>query len=176
MIAQPLLRRVVMVLCACGFSIPFLRGALSDALLARGDSALAVGSLNAAWRYYQRAETLGGTRTALRRIVTLALLSNDRSILHRALESMKQLKATRASASLIFDRALLEWRAHRLAAAEHDARIASHFTNSIAPLLFAGILARRRGAIQIAHLDFARAHRLSPQDPRPLYQLRKEGF
>ena len=117
MIQQPYIRRVVLVMCACGLSIPFLRGALSDALVARGDSALAVGSPSTAWRYYRRAESIGGSRTALRKLDTLALLSNNRSILNRALQSLQRVKHTRANASLIFDRALLEWRIHRLAAA-----------------------------------------------------------
>lgn len=176
MTALHLGRRIFLVVCACALSAPFLRGALCDALLARGDGALAIGSQRAAWRFYQRAEAIGGTRTALRRLVTLALLSNDRLILKKALRSVRTLKPSTRVASLLFDRALLEWRTDDKFAAERDAETASRFTNSVAPLLFAGILARHRGAKQLARLEFQRAHRLAPSDPRPLYQLKKRGI
>ena len=176
MTALHLGRRIFLVVCACALSAPFLRGALCDALLARGDGALAIGSQRAAWRFYQRAEAIGGTRTALRRLVTLALLSNDRLILKKALRSVRTLKPSTRVASLLFDRALLECRTDDKLAAERDAEMASHFTNSVAPLLFAGILARHRGAKQLARLEFQRAHRLAPSDPRPLYQLKKRGI
>ncbi|NNM98974.1 MAG: hypothetical protein HKL91_04135 [Candidatus Eremiobacteraeota bacterium] len=171
--ASPYMRRIVLVVCACALAAPLLRGALCDALLARGDGALAVGSQKAAWQYYQRAEAIGGSAKALRRIVTLALLSNDPSILRRALRSLRAVKPTKTLGPLLFDRALLEWRNHDTIAAERDARTASRLTRSIAPLLFAGILARHRGAKRVAYLDFRQAHRRAPNDPRPLYQLRK---
>lgn len=174
MIASLVIRRIALVAFACVLSVPLLRGALCDALLARGDGALAIGSQKAAWQLYQRAEAIGGSRDALRRIVTLALLSNDRIVLVRALRALRTLKPTMAAGSLLFDRALLEWRDHDTIDAERDARTASHFTKSVSPLLFAGILARRRGAAQTARLEFEQAHRLAPNDPRPLYQLKKE--
>lgn len=169
------LRRAMLAVCACALAAPLLRGSLCDALLARGDGALAVGAQESAWGFYQRAEALGGSRPALRRIVTLALLSNDQRMLTQALRSLTKIGRTKAFASLLFDRALLEWRNHDAAGAERDARSASRWTRSISPLLFAGILARRRGAGASADLEFERAHRLAPNDPRPLYQLRRGG-
>ncbi len=175
MIEVTLIRRLLLALCACALAAPLLRGSLCDALLARGDGALAIGAQKSAWRFYQRAEELGGSRQALRRIVTLALLSNDTNILTQALQSLTTIKHTKAFAPLLFDRALLKWRDHDVVGAERDARSASRWTRSISPLLFAGILARRRGARRVAEMEFERAHRLAPNDPRPLYQLRRGG-
>ena len=168
-----LLRRIMLAVCACAFAAPLLRGALCDALLARGDGALAVGAQQSAWGFYQRAEALGGSRRALHRIVTRALLSNDPTILEQALRSLAKIDRTKAFASLLFDRALLKWRNHDAAGAERDALSASRWTRSISPLLFAGILARRRGARRVAIREFRQAQRLAPNDPRPLYQLRR---
>lgn len=173
MTASPYIRRAILVLCACVLSAPFLRVPLGEALLARGDGALTIGRQGMAWRFYERAEAIDGSRTPLQRIVTLALLSNDPAIVRKALGAVETLKPTKRVASLFFERALLEWRNHQSFAAERDSRISWILTPSIEPLLFAGILARRRGAIKTAIDDFQRAHRLVPGDPRPLYQLRR---
>ena len=168
-----LLRRFMLVAVAVTVAAPFLRMPLRTALLARGDGALAVGEQRAAWRFYQRAEEVGGSALALHRIVTLAILSNDPTIVREALRSLAHLKKAKAVAKLLFDRALLEWRLRQSGAAESDARESARLSPSVSALIFAGILARRRGALRVAFRDFGHAHRLSPHDPRPLFQLQK---
>lgn len=173
MTASPYVRRAILVACACVLSVPLLRAPLGEALLARGDGALTLGKQRTAWRFYERAEAIDGSRTPLQRILTLALLSNNPTIVRNALGVVGTLKPSKRVASLIFDRALLEWRNHQPVAAERDSRISWLLKRSIEPLLFAGILARRRGAIGTALEDFRRAHKWAPSDPRPLYQLRR---
>lgn len=170
---SPYIRRFVLVGCACLLSMPFLRGPLRDALLARGDGELSIGRQFEAWQFYQRAMAVDGSTRPLRRISTLALLSNDPDILRRAIDADSSIRPTSRFASLIFERALLEWRAHLYASAERDSRLSWSLKHSVRSMMFAGILARRRGASSTAVDDFERAHRFAPRDRRPIYQLAK---
>ena len=166
-------RRLLLVGCACLLSLPFLRKPLSEALLARGDGALSIGRQREAWQFYQRAMAVDRSIRPLGRIATLAILSDDPKLIREAINAEAALKPTRRFASLIFERALLEWREHQYVAAERDSRMSWALKHSVRAIMFAGILARRRGALETADRDFERAHLLAPSDRRPIFQLAK---
>lgn len=166
-------RRLLLVGCACLLSLPFLRKPLSEALLARGDGALSIGRQREAWQFYQRAMAVDRSIRPLGRITTLAILSDDPKLIREAISAEAALKPKRRFAALIFERALLEWRDHQYVAAERDSRMSWALRHSVRSMMFAGILARRRGALGSAARDFQRAHRLAPRDRRPIFQLAK---
>lgn len=103
------------------------RASIADAVLARGDDAARAGRLNAAERYYERAEAIGGDRIeTLERFALVALLAPRGTPLAGALRSADGfLLRDPASVGGHFDRGLIEWRQRSYAAAAGDFEIAA---------------------------------------------------
>jgi len=164
-------RRLGVVIFALAIGAVFLRRPLAEQLAARGDTSMLVGLTNRAAKYYSRAELFDPSVVQESQLVMLSLESDKRKELLRVLHIIAHLPGSSLHPSLLFDRALIEWRLGEAQRAEVHAQRAGQLHGPIQDWLFAGIIARRRGEQITARRDFEMAAHLAPKDPRPKYEL-----